>query len=43
MGQRIDHALEILLGLTLAIAGLALFETGAVGVQRFRLECVYSL
>jgi len=43
MGQRIDHALEILLGLTLAIAGLALFETGAVGEPRFRLECVYSL
>ncbi len=43
MGQRIDHALEILLGLTLAIAGLALFETGAVGVPRFRLERVYSL
>ena len=43
MGQRIDQALEILLGLTLAIAGLALFETGAVGVPRFRLECVYSV
>jgi len=28
MGQRIDHALEILLGLTLAIAGLALFAFG---------------
>ena len=43
MCQRIDQALEILLGLTLAIAGLALFETGAVGVPRFRLECVYSV
>ena len=72
MGQRIDHALEILLGLTLVIAGLALFETGAraqvlamgqridhalevllgltlvivagaVGVQRFRLECVHGV
>jgi hypothetical protein len=43
MGQRIDHALEILLGLTLVIAGLDLFETGAVGVQRFRLECVHGV